>query len=177
MPSRFRRLAAAGLALAGCATPPAHPPAVAGAGRPCEIVLAGHTEAAAADDKPGVLPPPNPEQAHAAGRLLPISLDTVLRLAEDGNAQIAAAREKVNESLAEQELADKSWIPQVSAEVGYYRHEGGVQNEDGTLTHSSTGAFFPGVEIRSGVDLREAIYNRVDAERKVWQSRGELSRV
>ena len=43
------------------------------------------------------------------------------------------AREKVHESQIENDLAAKGWLPKVTAGVGYYRHEGGIQNEDGTL--------------------------------------------
>jgi outer membrane protein TolC len=108
---------------------------------------------------------------------VPIDLDAVFRLAEGQNAQIALAREKVDESLIEGELAAKGWLPNVYAGVGYYRHEGGIQNEDGTLTRSSTGALFPGVELRTEFDVRQAAFQRVDAERKRWQQQGELARV
>jgi outer membrane protein TolC len=106
-----------------------------------------------------------------------ISLDTVFRLAEEQNAQIALAREKLNESMTEKQLAAKGWLPNVYAGIGYYRHEGGIQNEDGTLTHSSTGALFPGMNIQTEFDLREATFRRVDSERKLWQQRGELRKV
>src|SRR4029077_11330532 len=59
----------------------------------------------------------------------------------------------------------------------YYRHEGGIQNEDGTLTESSFGSLFAGTEIHGRFDLREAVFQKVDAERKVWQQRGELSKL
>jgi outer membrane protein TolC len=113
----------------------------------------------------------------AAPRQVPINLDTVLRLAEEQNVQIGVARERVNESMADNAVAARGWLPKVYAGIGYFRHEGGIQNEDGTLTHSSFGTLFPGVEICSEVDLREATYNRVNAERKVWQQKGELSKI
>jgi outer membrane protein TolC len=113
----------------------------------------------------------------AAPRTVPINIDTVLRLAEEQNAQIGVARERVDESLAENEIAARAWLPKVYAGVGYFRHEGGIQNEDGTLTRSSFGSLFPGVEIRGQLDLREATYNRVNAERKVWQQKGELTKI
>jgi outer membrane protein TolC len=131
------------------------------------------------------LPEPQPEKttqlpkAHpiAEEKPVPISLDTVLRLAEEQNAQVAVAREKLHESEAEQALAAKAWLPQVYAGTGYYRHEGGIQNEDGTLQHSSSGALFAGIDLHAELDLREATFRRVDAERKAWQQRGELSKV
>jgi outer membrane protein TolC len=118
-----------------------------------------------------------PAATTPAGREVPINLDTVFRLAEEQNAQIALAREKLHESLTEQQLAAKGWLPNVYAGLGYYRHEGGIQNEDGTLTHSSTGALWPGLHLQTEFDLREAVFQRVNAERKLWQQRGELHKV
>jgi outer membrane protein TolC len=110
-------------------------------------------------------------------KVLPVNLDAVLHLAEEQNVQIALAREKLNESHAEQELADLSWLPNIHAGLAYYRHEGGIQNEDGTLQHSSTGALFPALDIAARFDPRETTYQRINAERKVWQQKGELSRI
>jgi outer membrane protein TolC len=110
-------------------------------------------------------------------KVLPVDLDTVLHLAEEQNVQVALAREKLNESHAEKDLADLSWLPNIHAGLAYYRHEGGIQNEDGTLQKSSTGALFPGLDIAARLDLRETAYQRINAERKVWQQKGELSRI
>jgi outer membrane protein TolC len=118
-----------------------------------------------------------PARAPAPVKQLPIGLDTVLRLAEQQNGQIALAREKVQESYANQDLARTAWLPAVNVGTAYYRHEGGIQNEDGRLTTSSTGAMLAGVEVAGRLDPREAVFAQVDAERKVWQQKGELSRV
>lgn len=134
-------------------------------------------------DPPAFLPPPvatiDKPLSPAAGvtHNVPINLDTVLHLAEEHNSQIAVARERVFQGLSEQELASRGWIPQISAGIDYYRHEGGITNEDGTLTHSSFGVVAPGVDIKADVDLRAATIQAVDAERKLWQQRGELSRM
>ncbi len=106
-----------------------------------------------------------------------MNLEAVFRLAEERNAPIALAREKVHESQVENDLAAKGWLPKVTAGVGYYRHEGGIQNEDGTLTRSSFGALYPGVDLHTAFDVREATFARIDAERKRWQQQGELSRI
>jgi outer membrane protein TolC len=135
-----------------------------------EVLPAPH-ELGSARNQP---PPPAPA---ASGKMLPITMDTVLRLAEEQNAQVALAREKLNESLAQQALASKSWLPQTTAGIGYYRHEGGIQAPNGQLLNSSFGSLFPGLELRSEIDLKEAAYHRVNAERQHWQTRGELSRI
>jgi outer membrane protein TolC len=124
-------------------------------------------------------PPEVVETTHpAALKELPIGLDTVLRLAEEQNGQIALAREKVYEAYADQDLAKKNaWLPAINVGTTYYRHEGGIQNEDGTLINSSFGGMLAGADVAGRIDLREAIFAGVNAERKVWQQKGELSRV
>jgi outer membrane protein TolC len=170
-PSRLRRLSRrlwVGLPLLalGCAVevPNLTPPVTARAAAP-EV------------GSPVPLGPPAGERAEAAPKELPIGLDTVLHLAEGQNGQIALAREKVREAYAEQDLAKSAWLPAINVGTAYYRHEGGIQNEDGRLTHSSTGAMLAGVDVAGRLDLREAVFAQVNAERKVWQQKGELSRV
>ena len=57
-----------------------------------------------------------------------------------------------------------------------WRHEGGIQDFDGRLLDSSYGSVLGGLEMRGKIDIRDAIFTRLDAERKVWQQKGELSR-
>ncbi len=181
-PSLFgRRLAAAaGLPLLalGCAhadVAPAAPPS-----EPPPVTARGAAEPAEAAPAPGpYLPPPHPAEAQpeAPPNKLPVSLDTVFRLAQDQNAQVLKAREQVNGAHAEVDLADLGWVPRLYVGHAWYRHEGGIQNEDGTLTHSSTGALFAGMELHGELDLRQYAFEKVKAERDVWQQKGELSRI
>jgi outer membrane protein TolC len=113
----------------------------------------------------------------APTKVLLINLDTVLRLAQDQNVQVNLAREKLQEAYADKDLADKSWLPSLEVGPSYYRHEGGIQDEEGNLVRSSFGSFFAGLELHARLDLRETVYRKVDAERKVWQQKGELSRM
>jgi outer membrane protein TolC len=131
-------------------------------------------------------PAPAPAQAAAQPpvvvqtaepRVVPIGLDTVLRLAEGQNGQIALAREKVHEAYADKELAKSAWLPAINVGTAYYRHEGGIQDFEGNLIHSSYGSVLGGVEVAGRFDPREAVFAQVNAERKVWQQKGELSRV
>jgi outer membrane protein TolC len=108
---------------------------------------------------------------------LPISLDIVLRLACEQNSQIAMAREKLSEAFHQQNAADLAWLPNVYLGAAYWRHEGGIQNEDGTLIHSSTGALFAGTELKAELDAKEAAFQKVNASRQVWQRKGELSKI
>ncbi|HEY1860184.1 MAG TPA: TolC family protein, partial [Gemmataceae bacterium] len=137
------------------------------------LALGGMVAAQSAPDK---LPAPI-TVAEEKAKPLPISLDAVFHLAEEQNGQIAVARERVTEAYASKDLAAKSWLPDAYVGPAYYRHEGGIQNEDGRLTHSSSGALFGGLEFYSRVDLREAVYTKVNAQRQIWQQKGELTKV
>jgi outer membrane protein TolC len=131
--------------------------------------------------EPGQLPPakelPPAQEAAPAARVVPICLDTVLRLAEDQNAQIAQARARVQEAYAQSDLAARSWLPDTYVGTAFYRHEGGIATEEGFLVHSSFSSLFAGIEVNSKLDLRDFAYQKVNAERQVWQQKGELSRI
>jgi outer membrane protein TolC len=135
-----------------------------------------------ADEKPEQLPPPAqlPAQApageSAAGKMLPICLDTVLALAGQQNLQVALARERLAQSETEEHVAELAWLPEIDVGAAYWRHEGGIQNEDGTLTHSSYGGLAGGLVIAGRLDLKEAALKRVNAERQVIEHQGEVSR-
>ncbi len=106
-----------------------------------------------------------------------INLDTVFRLAEEQNLQVALARSRVWEACAERSLASNTWLPSFHVGTTYQRHEGGIANEDGTLTHSSFSTLFAGLELNGRLDLREAVYQKVNSERQLWQHKGELRRI
>jgi outer membrane protein TolC len=121
-----------------------------------------------------VTPPLTPPQTTHP---LPVSFDTVLRLTQDQNGQINLAREKIRQASAETELAEKNWLPNLYTGVTYYRHEGGIQNFDGTFIHSSYGSLFGGMEVGGRLDLRDLAFQKIDAERRLWQQKGELSKL
>jgi outer membrane protein TolC len=120
------------------------------------------------------LPPPSDVQS---GRPIPISLDTVLRLAQDQNGQVRLARMKLDEAQTDHHWANKHWMPDLSIGFGVYRHEGGIQDFQGNLIRSSYGSQLAGLELNGKYDWKELLVRRVDAERRVWQQRGELSKL
>lgn len=127
---------------------------------------------------PGSEPIPAPiNPPSAKSPVLPISLDDVMRLAEQQNPTLAVAREKVCQAFAEQEVADKRWLPDIHIGGGYYRHEGGIQDQDGRLVRSSAGAAIGGVDLDAKLDLRAASFAKIDAARRTWQQKGELRKV
>ncbi len=101
----------------------------------------------------------------------------MFRLAEEQNAQVALARERVNEAYAEKCIAQQKWLPDIYVGTAYYRHEGGIQLQEGSNIYSSTGANFNGLEIDGRFDIREFAYQKVNAQRKVWQQKGELTKI
>jgi outer membrane protein TolC len=152
---------------------------------PCVAPTAGalaRASAAPPDNLPEpstviTLEPPVPMTQPAQPHVVPISLDTVFRLAQDQNGQILVARTRLAEAEAGQDLARKAWLPQISAGATYFRHEGGIQDFFGNLIHSSYGSLFGGMDVRGRLDPRDAVFQRVDAERQVWQQKGELSKL
>jgi outer membrane protein TolC len=182
-PSRLRHLRrlAAGLCLAasalagpGCASvesvnaipevPPAASPAPAAPAAPAAVQPVGHTE-------------PATGHAAAVATEVPITLDTLLRIAEQTNPRIANAREKLNESQLSSEMNCRGWLPQLYAGVAYYRHEGGIQDFQGNLVHSSYGSLYPALQLCTELDVRERAFREIDNERKMWQNKAELSQV
>jgi outer membrane protein TolC len=130
-----------------------------------------------AGNEPGPLPGATNAPPPIAPRRVPINLDTVFRLAQEQNVPLRLAREKLQEALAARDLAARIWLPDILIGPSYYRHEGGIANEDGTLTHSSFSSLFAGLELNSRLDLREATYRKVEAERQLWQQKGEVRRL
>jgi outer membrane protein TolC len=108
---------------------------------------------------------------------LPLSLDTVLHLAQDRNGQVQIARLRVEEACARQALADNHWIPEISVGPSYYRHEGGIQDFQGNLVKSSYGSAYGGMELRGKLDLRDQAVKRIEAARNTVQRRGDLSKL
>lgn len=125
--------------------------------------------------KAETLPPPT--DAPPAPTAVPVSLDAVLRLAEEQNGQVALARERINQAYAEQELADKRILPDITVGTGYWRHEGGIQLQEGPLIRSSTGAMLSGADIYARLDLKAITFAKLDAARKTLQARGEAKRI
>jgi outer membrane protein TolC len=108
---------------------------------------------------------------------VPVGLDTVLRLAEGQNPQIAIARAKVCSAFAEKEAAEARWLPDIYLGVGYWRHEGGIQLQEGPLIHSSTQAFLGGTQVNASWSPRDIAFKQLSAARSIWQQQGELTKV
>ena len=115
--------------------------------------------------------------ASAEAKAMSVSLDTVLRLAEEQNPQIATARSKVEVACTEQSRILSQWLPDIYLGVGYYRHDGGIQLQEGPLINSDTQAMLAGPQIDASFNYRERAFQKVEAARKVWQNQGDLSKI
>src|SRR5947209_16945224 len=171
--SRARWLTAPALALAvGCAGIESRPTLL-----PDAPVIARGQEADAAKANPWTAAPPPAAAPSSPPPTLAVTLDSVLQLAEQQNPQMALARERVNQAFAEKDLAEKRWLPEINVGSGYYRHEGGIQDQTGVLVRSSMGAVIAGTDLSARIDPRAAAFAKLDAARRTWQQKGELRRV
>lgn len=153
-----------GLLLAGCHSLP-----------PAEVIYRAQAVEEKSDIVPAQYLPPPAEVKE--GKPIPISLDTVFRLAQDQNGQVRLARMKVEDALMDQTWASKHWLPDLSVGLAAYRHEGGIQDFQGNLIRSSYGSALPGLELTGKYDWKEVMLRRVNAERQVWQQKTELSKL
>ena len=120
------------------------------------------------------VPPPPPVND---GKPVAVCLDTVLRLAQDQNNQVRLARMKVEDAQTDQKWADKHWLPDLSVGIGTWRHDGGIQDFQGNLIKSDYSSAMAGLEVTGKYDWKEVLFRRVEAERRVWQQKGELSKL
>jgi outer membrane protein TolC len=111
------------------------------------------------------------------GKPVPICLDTVLRLAQDKNGQVRLARMKVADAETDQDWANKRWLPDLSAGMAAYHHDGGIQDFQGNLIRSTYNSAIAGFEITGKYDPKELLFRRIEAERRVWTHKGELSKL
>jgi outer membrane protein TolC len=89
---------------------------------------------------------------------LPIDLATTIRLADTSSPAIGLARARVAEALARQEQADYLLLPNASAGVGYFRHDGRLQDATGNVFTTSKGSLFSGGGLTLRVDLADAYF-------------------
>jgi outer membrane protein TolC len=66
-----------------------------------------------------------------------IDLPTALRLADGKNPNIALARERIREALAQQERAEVLWLPHLEFNPTWLRHDGQLQRSTGEIINVS----------------------------------------
>jgi outer membrane protein TolC len=168
--------ASAAPAVRGESPPPAWQPGV----RPATSVRASQpvVQQVAAEQRPADPPPAvdevPPRQAY------PIDLATALRLADAQNPQVAFARERVRQAVAQRQAAEVLWLPSLRGGLSYALHEGTLQDSAGAIidTHrqsiqagSGAFAFGAGPPMLPGLSadfhLTDALFQPLAARRAV----------
>ena len=99
---------------------------------------------------PIVVPVPAPTRPRADPlpapdlRPLAINLPTALQLANANAIDVAAAAERVRIAAAQLEQARVLWLPTVTLGGDYNRHDGRIQNADGSVIDASRGSLMFG---------------------------------
>ena len=107
-------------------------------------------------------------------KVVPITLDTVLHWPKITMARSASPVLALEEASIKGVIANQRRLPNILVGPSFYRHEGGIQDFQGNLVHSSYGSLFGGVEVRGKVDWKELTFRKVEAERQVIQRSSEL---
>ena len=74
-----------------------------------------------------------------------IDLTTALMMTTGQNPQIAFARARIEEALAQLDRANALKLPSLRAGVNYNKHEGRIQDVAGTVIETSRGSFYSGI--------------------------------
>ncbi len=121
---------------------------------------------AARGDEPLPAPRPVPPAAgSAAPERLPIDLPTALRLVNAANPTIAVARARVAEAYARQRQAEVYWLPTLTSGGTYQRHDGQIQDTNGTILTVSKQSLFAGGGAGARVDTADALFLPLIARR------------
>ena len=96
-----------------------------------------------------------------------IDLPAALRLVGAQNLDVQLARERLAEARANHESAMAQFFPWLSPGAVYRRHENRVQAVDGTIFDADKQSYTVGASLTAQMDLGDAIYKSLAAERLV----------
>ncbi|HEX4150203.1 MAG TPA: TolC family protein, partial [Pirellulales bacterium] len=91
-----------------------------------------------------------------------IDLLSVLRLADGNNLQVAIAREQIEQAWAGVDAARAIWLPSIRGGMNYDRHDGPIQNVNGSVIQVSRSSFFSGLGagvVGAGLPIFPGIYS------------------
>jgi outer membrane protein TolC len=112
-----------------------------------------------------VPPAPSNNTAVSGGNVQPIDLPTALKLAGANNIDLAITREALVQAESQNDAATLSFFPNLAAGIGYYKHNGAIQDVSGNVIdaykqlHTYTGG------LTSQVSLGDAIFEKLSASR------------
>ena len=95
-------------------------------------------------------PPATPGFARisAEAAVVPVDLSTALSMTAGQNPQVAFARERVEEAMAQVSAAEALWLPSIRVGGNYNKHEGRIQDVAGRVFETSRVASFGGLGAR-----------------------------
>jgi outer membrane protein TolC len=109
-----------------------------------------------AEPRPPAQPEPSPSTEALGAPLVPgqviqpIDLAGALRLAGARDLDVAIARERVCQALAELEQARAQWLPSLFVGASWFRHDGQLQSVEGRVFTTSKSAAFVGATGAAG---------------------------
>ena len=111
-------------------------------------------------------------------RPLPINLPTALRLANVQAVDVVAAAERLNAAFAVLDQARAQWLPTITLGGDYYRHDGKIQNSDGSVTDNSHSSWMYGAGSGIGaaaiLSPDDAIFGALIAKQTVRARQADL---
>ncbi|MBX3445030.1 MAG: TolC family protein [Planctomyces sp.] len=116
-------------------------------------------------------------------RVYAVDLGSVLELTAGRSPQVGFAQQRIQESLAQLQMADVLWAPSIRAGLNYNKHEGRIQDVQGEIINTSRGSFYGGLgsmAVGAGspavpglyvnMHLRDAIFQPRIAEQRLGAS-------
>jgi len=107
------------------------------------------------------------QAAVVSTNVYPIDLPNTLRLANAQNLDIQIARERLNEAKANHDSAVEQFFPWISPGTGYRRHDGEIQDVNGTMMDVDKQSYTAGGTLTAQMDLGDAIYKSLAAKQLV----------
>lgn len=80
-------------------------------------------------------------------QMLMLDLPQVLEMASGNNLQMALARERIREAMADQKAAEVLWLPSVRFGMTYNKHEGTLQESSGRVIDVSRSSLMAGAGV------------------------------
>lgn len=99
----------------------------------------------------------------ASIEVMPIDFNTALRLADQNNAGIARARERIQEAYARQQWAQSRWLPDLDIGPNYTVHDGPIQQSAGDVITAHRSSVAAGVVPSLVVNAGEAWFTNLAA--------------
>ena len=116
------------------------PMGLAKTGQISEVVTASASTIVEASDIKGIA-----VEVTESTKYQSIDLTTALMMTTGQNPQIAFARSRIEEALAQVDRANALKLPSLRAGVNYNKHEGRIQDVAGTVIETSRGSFYSGL--------------------------------